>query len=552
MNTRTIAGRYELVDRIGAGGGGVVWRGRDLSLDRVVAVKEIELSSELPTDERERIAARALREARAAARIEHPNVVGVYDVHSAEDAIHIVMEYVDAPSLQDLVQSRGPLAPSTVASIGVGVVDALRAAHEAGILHRDVKPSNVLVSADGAQVTDFGIAAVTGDTALTLSGETLGTPDYVSPEQVRGEELSEATDVWSLGATLYYAVEGEPPYRRERPIATVHAVVHDPPRPMTRAGPLSPVLVSLLSKDRTARPDPAAVRSRLHDVATGAAASEATAAIPAVDGPAAAAQPPQGPEAAQGPTEPVDTGAPTPPPTRTTVHTAAPPPRRGAPRGLTAIGAIVAIALVVVIALLVDRGAFSSAPGAPSPAPDETATTSAPASDAAPVPSPTASQPTAPATTAPATLAALPDGWVAYEGPSWVVGHPEGWAVEDPGIPNNLDLEAPEPEAGYLRVANTDDPATDVVRDSERIEAAFREDHADYERIRLEPTDYRDTQAAIWEYTFTEDGQTFHALHLNLSTGERGYALNHVVPADGWPAAADRFDHFTGSFSFDG
>lgn len=574
MPDRSIADRYDLLDRLGQGGGGTVWRAHDRSLDRVVALKEIVVDRALPEADRERARARALREARAAARLEHRHAVSVYDVRSDDDAIHIVMEFVDAPSLQQLVERDGPMSPAHAAALGVEVLDALAAAHEAGIVHRDVKPSNVLVSADGARVTDFGIASVMGDTsALTLSGEALGTPDYVSPEQVRGDEATSASDVWSLGATLYMAVEGAPPFRRDRPVSTVHAVVHDDPRPTARAGALGPVLQSMLAKDPGDRPGLLAARSRLTEVVQGTAGLDATEAIAPVAldrtqvlPPADAAPPPPATSTDTTPPPPV---APSRPPTSGHPEHPAPPPQDtgGRRRGVTAGVALFAVATLVVAAVLVTvlsdggdggpevagpsptPGATTEAdpdPAEPAPTVTETATPASPSpTETSPSPSPTADE-----TTPEEPDAELPDGWELYEGPTYAVGHPAGWTTRDTGIPNNVDLVAPDDTAGYLRVAHTDDPAEDVVQDSERIEAAFQDNHPDYERIRLEPVDYRDTEAAIWEYTFTEDGQAFHAIHLNMSTGERGYALNHVVPEAGWDEAADRFEEFTESFTY--
>lgn len=548
MSSRTIADRYELVSRLGAGGGGVVWRAHDTSLDRVVAVKEVPLGRELSGDERDQVQARALREARAAARLEHNHVVSVYDVRRDDDAIHIVMQLVDAPSLQQVVDRDGPLAPEVAARVGAEVLEALQAAHAAGIVHRDVKPSNVLLAEDGARVTDFGIAAVTGDTSLTLSGQALGTPNYVSPEQVRDDVVGPATDLWALGATLYFAVEGEQPFRRERSVSTVHAVVHDPPRPMARAGPLAPVIGQLLSKEPGARGDVRSVQAQLRAVARRAGEGDATAAIPPAAPPAPATAPDPSPPA-------TDPSTPTPPPPTTPSPSAdpAPPEPASRRRGLAVVVAAAAVTAVVLVAVLVGLPSGDSAdvpmqavpsPGASSPDAPGTEATS-PTASGTEQPSPSASA------TPGSSAAAVPEGWETYEGPGYVVAHPAGWTQQDAPAPNNIDLEAPEDEAGYLRVAHTDDPATDVVQDSERIEAAFRDGHADYERIRLEPTEYRGTDAALWEYTFTADGIPFHAIHLNVSTGDRGYALNHVVPASGWDAAADRFEQFTASFEFE-
>lgn len=552
MTSRIIADRYELADRLGAGGGGTVWRAHDLQLDRTVALKEIEVAPTLPQAERERVQTRALREARAAARLEHPNAVGVYDVRSDDDAIHIVMEYVDAPSLQTLVDEGGPLSPDRAARIGVGVLGALEAAHAEGIVHRDVKPSNVLVGDDGVHVTDFGIATVAGDTALTSTGETLGTPDYVSPEQVSDGEVGPATDLWSLGATLYFAVEGRSPFRRDRPIATVHAVVNDAPRPPERAGALEPMLQDLLAKAPGDRPDLDRVRARLAAVAEGredpgapVAGHDRTARLTTASAAATTVQSP----ASAAPTPARDT------PARGGVVTGSPADARGR-RRMAMIGATVAVVLLALVAL----AALTSGGDDPADSPTVAATdddaeqptdAASATPSASPTPTPTPTPTPDPTTAAPAGPEAgqVPQEWQTYEGPTYTVGHPPGWQTRDAGAPNNIDLVAPQDQDGYLRVAHTDEPAADALQDTQAIEEVFREEHADYQRIRLERTDYRDFDAAIWEYTYTVDGQSFHALHLNFVTGPRGYALNHVVPEAGWSAAPDRFERFRASFS---
>lgn len=208
--------------------------------------------------------------------------------------------------------------------------------------------------------------------------------------------------------------------------------------------------------------------------------------------------------------------------------------------------ALAVVAAVVVLSLPSDDASDAPVEAAPSPS----ASTPSESTPSSPAPSGTPEDSPSPEPTEP-SAAPVPEGWETYRGPSYVVAHPAGWTQQDAPAPNNIDLQAPEDDAGYLRVAHTEDPAADAVQDTESIEAAFRDGHADYERIRLEPTEYRGTDAAIWEYTFTADGIPFHAIHLNVSTGDRGYALNHVVPESGWGAAADRFEQFMASFEFE-
>jgi serine/threonine protein kinase len=214
---------------------------------------------------------RPRRVARAAARLDHPCVTTVYDVVEEGGKPWLVLEHVDADSLQSLLEQGGPLSARAAARIGLDVLSALEAAHAAGIVHRDVKPANVLVEQDGhACLTDFGIATTTGDDSLTTQGALIGSPSYMAPERIHGDEPEPAVDLWSLGATLYAAVEGRPPFSRGDPMATAMAVVSEHPAPTVRAGPLEPVLRGLLEKDPARRMPPADVRRRLEAVLAGA------------------------------------------------------------------------------------------------------------------------------------------------------------------------------------------------------------------------------------------------------------------------------------------
>jgi serine/threonine protein kinase len=251
--TRTLAGRYELTEEIARGGMGVVWRGEDTLLGRAVAVKQ--MSPPASADSGERAQKRVLREARAAAALHHPGIVTVYDMLEEDGASFIVMELLDAESLHDEVAANGPLDEQRVIDVGRETASALRAAHEHGITHRDVKPRNVLLVHDGrVKLADFGISSIKDDPSLTATGEVIGSPAFMSPEQAQGEPASARTDLWGLGATLYYAVEGAPPFGEGEAIPTLSAVVHDPPRPMRRAGSLAPIVSALLEKDPAARP----------------------------------------------------------------------------------------------------------------------------------------------------------------------------------------------------------------------------------------------------------------------------------------------------------
>ncbi|GAB3154536.1 serine/threonine-protein kinase [Micromonospora sonneratiae] len=246
-----IARRYRLLHQVGSGGMGRVWLARDEMLHRDVAVKELRPPDWLTESERDELNLATLREARTAARLSHPNVVQIYDVVHADDKSWIVMEYVRSRSLHQVVTSTGPLPPRRTAEIGLAVLAALRAAHSAGVLHRDVKPHNVLVADDGRVVlTDFGLAKFDGgDGATTRPGLVLGSPQYVAPERAADGSSSVQSDLWSLGATLYTAVEGRAPYARPTAMATLTALATEGPDPMRLAGPLRPVLAGLLHRD---------------------------------------------------------------------------------------------------------------------------------------------------------------------------------------------------------------------------------------------------------------------------------------------------------------
>ncbi|MEU1819207.1 serine/threonine-protein kinase [Streptomyces roseifaciens] len=284
---RVVAGRYRLLERLGQGGMGVVWRARDEVLDREVAVKEVRAPSGLLEHEIRQLYVRLEREARAAARISHPHVVTVFDVVSEDGRPWIVMELVRGLSLADVLEAEGPLAPARAAHIGAGVLSALRGAHAAGVLHRDVKPGNVILANDGRVVlTDFGIATVEGSSALTRTGELVGSPEFLAPERALGHPPGPGSDLWSLGVTLYATVEGVSPFRQDTPLSTMRAVVDQQLPAPVRAGALAPVLEGLLRKDPALRLGAEEAEGMLRVVAQGGTLSTpgapSTAEAPAV------------------------------------------------------------------------------------------------------------------------------------------------------------------------------------------------------------------------------------------------------------------------------
>ncbi|MFI7138919.1 serine/threonine-protein kinase [Streptomyces massasporeus] len=264
---RLLAGRYRLGKVLGRGGMGTVWRAEDEMLGRTVAVKELRFPTNIDQEEKRRLITRTLREAKAIARIRNNSAVTVFDVVQEDDRPWIVMELVEGKSLAEVIREDGLLEPKRAAEVGLAVLDVLRSAHREGILHRDVKPSNVLISDDGRVVlTDFGIAQVEGDPSITSTGMLVGAPSYISPERARGHKPGPAADLWSLGGLLYAAVEGAPPYDKGSAIATLTAVMTEPLEEPKNAGPLKDVIHGLLTKDPAQRLDDAGARAMLNSV----------------------------------------------------------------------------------------------------------------------------------------------------------------------------------------------------------------------------------------------------------------------------------------------
>jgi eukaryotic-like serine/threonine-protein kinase len=536
---RRIADRYELIGQLGKGGMGTVWRATDTVLRRDVAVKEVKLPRALSGEDSDAMKHRVMREAQTAARLSHPCAVTVFDVVQEDGHTFIVMELVDSPSLQELVEQGGPLEPARVAQIGLDVLSALTSAHKLGITHRDVKPANVMIPADGrAKLADFGIASVKGDPKLTATGLILGSPSYMAPEQAAKDTSGPESDLWALGGTLYFAVEGEPPFDRGQPIPTLAAVVHDEPRAMTRAGVLAPVILSLLAKDPAARPHPERLSSLLSDAAAGHSPDIALAdtqphsqAITEVAEPGSAS------------TLVDEQAAPRPTLTETAPPAARPRPAV-APRSarterpwLVWLGALVILAILAAL-IIPNLGGSEEPTNAPGSAANQNASDeNAPEG---------AEEDAAPAEEEPAAAVA-PEGFELYEHETgYSIAYPEGWSTEPAGAQTRFI----EPDTGrYLLVEYTESPGPDALaRIEDSGEEAFASEHPSYKRLALEPTTFAGSDnAALWQYEY--EGQIAYNLQFVTADGEWGFALNFQTPRSQWEESQDLWATFQETFT---
>ena len=274
---RVIAGRYVVLEEIGRGGMGVVWLAEDRTIGRRVAIKELHLPAGVPPDERKVLEERVLREARTAGRLNDPGVVTVYDVVQESGATYIVMELIQAPTLAAIVANQGPLSPVAAARIAEQLLSALEAAHAAGVVHRDVKPSNIMVAPNGrVKLTDFGIAQSVDDPRLTSSGVLIGSPTYLAPELIHGAQADAGSDLWALAASLFFAVEGHSAFERSSTAATMHAIINEVPYLTRCRGPLASAIMGLLNPTPQARLSAQQVRGLLAQTVQGHPTGEQT------------------------------------------------------------------------------------------------------------------------------------------------------------------------------------------------------------------------------------------------------------------------------------
>jgi eukaryotic-like serine/threonine-protein kinase len=569
-----VAERYRLESVVGRGGMGVVWLAGDELLHRKVAVKEIIWPPRLSEAERDELCQRALREARTAARLDHPSVIRVYDVIEDDGRPWIVMPFIRYPSLSEVLREHGPLPPRRVARIGLRILDAIQAAHAAGVLHRDVKPGNVLLGPeDQIVLTDFGMAIADGSTALTASGVLIGSPAYMAPERARGEPASRAADLWSLGATLYTAVEGRPPFDREGALAILTAVVSGPADPPTRAGPLWLVISGLLHKDPAKRLDAAEAGRMLRQVAGGAATlmtpADTTMPLTTAERPAASAmatgQPSRPAEKAAADGEARRAAGPAgaasgsalipglePRPRPLPDVPDSPPPSgqdsksgRSGRRWLYAV-----IAGVAAAALLAVAAVILTQPGPPRH--HQASGVSAGPPSHAPSASTTSGGPSQPGTTSPAPGGSgpgpLPSGFVWYHDPTgFSIGVPQGWQVSHDG---HLVYVRDPASSRFLLIDQTDRPQPNALADWRQQEASRRGTYPGYHLIRLQAVDYAQAaQAADWEFTYYHDGQLVHVLNRNiLANAHHAYALYWSTPDSEWQASFQLFRAFAATF----
>ncbi|MEW1721157.1 serine/threonine-protein kinase [Streptomyces sp. NPDC093109] len=534
-----LAGRYRLGESIGSGGMGRVWRAHDEVLHRVVAIKELTAGRYASEADRAVLHQRTQNEARAAARITHPAVVTVHDVLEHDGRPWIVMQYVDGPSLADVARDSGPVDYREAARIGLAVLGALRAAHTAGVLHRDVKPGNVLLARDGSVLlTDFGIAAIEGDATITRTGEIVGSIDYLAPERIRGADPGPASDLWSLGATLHTALCGSSPFRRESALATMQAVVTDEPEKPWSAGPLAPVIAALLRKDPDARPGTAECERMLREVVEGRSpagpepydttrpvrydgARTATVSATALSaagavvgaggsGTARSAGSASGPEPAPGGSGTAPSVAPS---------AARPAGRRRGRLRAAAVAVVVAAVLgggggFVALKYLDGSGGPSTGSGGTA-APDD------------------------------ATNPDDADAWTQVEAPEgFSLKVPKGWERKTDS--EQIDF-TPDNGVHLIRIGisapDFEDPYTHMVNLEKQLQRL-----PDYRRISMAPNSFRDkARSARWEFTWTENTATAFARHAvdqiyYSDDGNTEYAIYMSGPEEDWATTHEQFD----------
>ena len=515
-----ISGRYRLRSEIGSGGMGTVWHAQDTLLQRAVAVKEIELPRAVAAEEREAIRKRVLREARAAAALNHPNAVTVFDVIEEDGKAFIVMECIAGRTLDEIVKSDGPLPDDRLTQITNDILAALELAHAAGIVHRDVKPANVMITDDGrTKLADFGIASVKDDPKITASGLILGSPSYMAPEQATHGESGPEADLWGLGATLYFAQEGVPPFDKQAPIPTLTAVVGEDPRPMEKTGALRPVIEALLAKDPTTRASARDVREMLAAPGrTPASPQPVTDDLPttvALDEARSTRAVTRREERAE------------PAPTRT---------ERDRRPWLWLAGVGAAVALAILAAMYFSGRDDTDL--ARDPEPKQKKEAAAGNSDA--------EEDSSESSAVDTDSAVAPEGWTTYEDPAigYTIAHPADWDVE---VRDEQNTFLHGPDGSFLQIGWRSPPdEAGPVGAWEEYEPSFASRQEGYERITIEPYDFKGMDAGWWEMTY----EGLHAVNLGFITpdGEYGMALFFNTPEDEWESSQPLFEQFQATF----
>ncbi|MEU8751984.1 serine/threonine-protein kinase [Streptomyces chartreusis] len=545
---RLVADRYLLVERVGSGGMGTVWRAEDRLLGRHVALKKLHIPPHLQDDVRT-LYERTRREARSAARIAHPNVIVVHDVLDDEGLPCIVMEYIPSLTLSDVLKQRGPLPPAEAARIGRAMASALRAAHDAGVLHRDVKPGNVLLG-DGGRIvlTDFGIAMESGTSSLTKPGELIGSIRYLAPERLKGAhpETGPASDLWALGATLYQAVEGRDPFRRATAIETAYAIATDPYDPPRSAGELAPVIEGLLVKEPGRRMDVHEVERRLADMTDGRVTDGRVSGVESPGrsepmGRSESAGWRDGAGRRDGADDPTLRERTRTEPTQHTADSGADsastdrPERASRPgrgnRRRTVLWSVLAVTLVACLAggtlwwLKGKDAGGSSAHGSGADRP--TSSASAPSSG-------------------PTTPPPVPSGYHLEDAGSGLsVPVPDGWEPKTlPG--GELAYVDPTGLVG-LRVNVVEFAGTDPVQHwRETEEEQTRRDNPGYERVRMASTTFRGRPAGYWEFTFDGTARKFRAAELAFASDDgTQYVIYLSAPNAQWHEYRPVFENAT-------
>ncbi len=531
---------------------GRVWRAADEILDRPVAIKEIRIDGLDAEDTRTR-RERTLREARATARIDHPHVVRVYDVVDEGERLWIVMELVAGRSLERLIAESGPLNPAEAARIGLGLVAALRQVHERGVLHRDIKPGNVLVEEKARRVvlTDFGIAAIQDAKALTMVGMLVGSPDYMAPERISGRPQGPPSDLWSLGATLCAALGGRSPFSRDTTLATLHAVLYEEPELPASAGPLTEVLTSLLRKEPETRPGLAELESALYAVAF--PTPTPTVAVGVADAPGEPGEPGE-------PGRSGDDGGPEEPPgapeAAAVADTAWPEP--AAPEGVAEVRTTALVETTepetgeLPGAERLERTA--AGPRSPAPeaaAPTQTATTAptvnsggAPEDGTAKGGTTTSSASPSPTVEGTSRPRSLPPGARTEAGGfAWVT--PDGWRRD---VKTGAEVHYTSPDGKQELVAKSSLARGDLMETWQTSEQNAHQGQA-YRKIRLEETTFRGYPAVVWEYTFTLQGVPWHAQLLGFNEQGKSYQINTWYQPDREEKALQTYESVKDSFT---